>query len=365
MAYPQIKTEIDEDMDVQKSNRLLPPPISAISEGLNIQTLTMEWLAGDGSDRSYYRILSKELSHPLVLMQLSGRDAEALLKNGYDWIEVAKILREKSVHVPKVIKTLPQYAAIIIEDYGDEMLEGKIHDLISQHQWEEVVNEYEKAFQIILQFLQIAKPQSGEIPVWCQRGFDEEKYIWELNFFASEFLEPVIGWYFSPEEKNHFQTEVEKLAKVLAKRSQYFVHRDFHSRNLMIQNNEIKVIDFQDARLGSSAYDLVSLIFDSYVPLSQEMRHKLLLKSFYYFEKEKMPLELLNQIKKDWPLVLLQRQLKAMGSFGYLTLKKGKRDYLKYVKPALMTLTPKIIYHSDYHFLSKIVPSRISEKYSE
>src|SRR5690606_9240723 len=108
----------------KRSNALPPPPPEAVSKALKISSITIEWLAGDGSDRCYYRLRSPDLTEPLVLMQLSGTDAEALRADGYDWVKIARLLASKRIFVPNVVATMPDFAALIIEDYGDLMLES-------------------------------------------------------------------------------------------------------------------------------------------------------------------------------------------------------------------------------------------------
>ena len=120
-------------------------------------------------------------------MQLSGRDAEALKRGGYEWIQMGDILQKNRIFVPKVVATLPDYAALIIEDYGDLMLEGLVKGQGEADP--EVTKRYETAVRIIGKFLRIA-PNSSEI--WCQRRFDEERFVWELNFLRTKFF----GTYF-------------------------------------------------------------------------------------------------------------------------------------------------------------------------
>lgn len=107
----------------QLKGRLSPPPPAAVAKALNISHLTIEWLAGDGSDRCYFRVRSPEIEDSLVLMQLSGTDAENLKKGRYDWVEISDLLRANQIAAPACVAILADHAAIIIDDYGDIMLE--------------------------------------------------------------------------------------------------------------------------------------------------------------------------------------------------------------------------------------------------
>ncbi|MCX6117929.1 MAG: phosphotransferase, partial [Proteobacteria bacterium] len=174
---------------------------------------------------------------------------------------------------------------------------------------------------------------------------------WELNFFVTKYMEGVCKRPLKGEEKIKFSNDVRSLSKFLSSGSRYFVHRDFHSRNVMVADSKIAVIDFQDARLGPVSYDLVSLCFDSYVPFSKDQRRSLIDRGIEAFEG-KFGVQIADECKSQWRPMLLQRQLKAIGSFGYLTVDKHKGDYLKNVAPALETLDPNLVFDSRWPFLS-------------
>jgi len=340
------------------ANALPPPPLETICAALKINTLTIDWLAGDGSDRCYYRISSSDLKNTQVLMQLSGSDAEALKKGGYDWIRIAEILDHYRIPVPRVAAQLPDHAALIIEDYGDRMLEGQVFGYAALKDWDPVFKLYQGCMEILSRFLAI--PQNPE-SVWCQRQFDEERFVWELNFFMHKYGVPVAGFELSAQEEGLLQKDIAALSAFLAARSRFFVHRDFHSRNVMVHEGKLALLDFQDARLGPPSYDLVSLCFDSYVPFSASQRIRLLENALAVFERDHGK-SLTTLVREEWKPMLLQRQLKAIGSFGFLTLDKNRGDYLKYVVPAVATLVDQDVGDDRWPFLSRTLLQRLREK---
>jgi len=339
----------------KRSNALPPPPPDILAQALGLSTITVEWLAGDGSDRCYYRLYSSDMPSPLVLMQLSGQDAQALKDDGYDWVTVAAMLSARGIFVPRVLALLPAHAALIIEDYGDEMLEGRVFALAEANDYGRVRTLYSDATSIISRFLAIPRDDRA---VWCKRSFDEERFAWELNFFVQKYAGPVAGIEFTPAERLAFADDVRHLSAELAQRPNYFVHRDFHSRNLMIKDDKLAVIDFQDARLGPAAYDLVSLAFDSYVPFEAETRRQVLQDGLVTIRAE-LGQTVHDDIASSWRPMLLQRQLKAIGSFGYLTLDKQRGDYLKYVEPALRTLEEQDVADARWPFVSHVLIERL------
>lgn len=352
---------------VRASNALPPPPPAALCAALKINTITIDWLAGDGSDRCYYRLTSPDLPinsdsnalPSLVLMQLSGSDAAALKSGGYEWIKIAEILGAKGIKVPRVIATVPDHAALIIEDYGDVMLESVIIEKVEQNDFATITNLYRSCFENLATFLAIT-PAAGE--VWTKRSFDEERFIWELNFFVAKFLEPVTKIVLNSAERQQFSREISSLAKFLAARSKFFVHRDFHSRNVMVCNGKLAILDFQDARLGPPSYDLVSLCFDSYVPFNRDLRHDLLSQAIAIFEKSSGK-QVAESVREEWKPMLLQRQLKAIGSFGFLTIDKNRGNYLKYVQPALRTIIEQNLQDDRWPFVSGTLIERIATSF--
>ncbi len=345
---------------------LTPGLIKSVALALNVPHPKITWLAGDGSDRCYFRIYTgkhnKLNSKSFVLMKLSDADAQALKNNGYDWVTIAHILEEQNVKVPKIFTILQEHSAIIIEDYGDLMLETKVFELSKTNDLEVIKTIYHKGFEIISRFLEISKiPDLQQSkPLWTQRAFDGERFVWELNFFLQKFVNQVAQVFLDDKEMAIFQSEAATIATILAENSQYFVHRDFHSRNIMVLEDGLAVIDFQDARLGPASYDLVSLIFDSYVPFTASMRRDLLQEAMTFLSV-KHPPQIISEIKSLWKPMLLQRQLKAIGSFGYLTVDKQKGDYLKYVAPALKIIEDQGVQDERWPFISSVLMRRIAD----
>jgi len=351
-------SKVDGQADQTKkmrTNALPPPSPNEVSSALNVCSLSIEWLAGDGSDRCYYRIQSPELKESYVLMQLSGQDAKALSENGYDWIKIADLLTEQNISVPRVIASMPKHAALIIEDYGDQMLENIVFGLAAEQNTSMITSHYQSCFDILAHFLKIPQDKNA---TWCGRAFDQERFEWELNFFADKYLKAALSIEFRGVQAEQYKKEVTALSSFLANYSNFFVHRDFHSRNIMVQNTKLAVIDFQDARLGPPSYDLVSLCFDSYVPFSSSLRSSLMDAGLKRFG-DIVPKSTVSEVRDTWKPMLIQRQLKAIGSFGFLTIDKKRGDYLKYVAPAVATLTGAKVQDDRWPFISSEIPEMI------
>ncbi len=132
----------------------------------------------------------------------------------------------------------------------------------------------------------------------------------------------------------------------------------------MVTNSKLAVIDFQDARLGPPTYDLVSLCFDSYIPFKPSERAALL-ESIISRITEQVPTLNRKDLLLEAGPMLLQRQLKAIGSFGYLTVEKNRGNYLKYIVPALQTMQEDFVFHEKWPFLSQELLRQIQIKWQE
>lgn len=304
-------------------------PVEILCKILNSPSIECLPLTEDGSNRQYFRILARDSKTPsLVLMQVHGQDAVDLKSGSYSWINISHVLKQYGIFVPEIHHLLKEYDSILIEDFGDTTLDIKV--LKSKDS--EIQNHYKIAVQNIGKFLDI---KANTPSSWSKRGFDYTLLHRELEFFRAQFLSSIPDFQNS-KDSQCFTDEIESLSRHISKLPQYFAHRDYHSRNLMFLKNTLGVIDFQDARWGPASYDLCSLFLDPYVDLSLNMRKTILEDALQYFEKQNGSM-VNDHVLNSWHAVGLQRMLKAIGSFAFLT-RKGKRDYRVNIAPTLKIL---------------------------
>jgi aminoglycoside/choline kinase family phosphotransferase len=315
------------------------PLLPILRDDLELNVLELRWLAGDGSDRSYYEIRLPE--GLFALMVLGEKDKVALEENRYDWVSVQQFLANTSIHVPRVEKIFHSHGLLLLEHLGNNTLEKKIEPLLtspSDHV-EELSTLYRSLFPLLSQFLSL--PQN---PCYAHRAFDSALLQKELLFFYEHFFHLTLRKELTPSQEESFLQDISALSEFLEKESHYFVHRDFHARNLLYKEKIPYVIDFQDARLGSPTYDLISLIWDPYVSLPIPQRKQL-------FEEGLLAICPAQRENESWKPVLLQRLLKILGSYGYLTRTKPV-SYLAYVEPTLSFLQAIPLSDARWPFLS-------------
>jgi aminoglycoside/choline kinase family phosphotransferase len=162
-------------------------------------------------------------------------------------------------------------------------------------------------------------------------AFDAEKLDWELAFFVEHFIGACRGVVLSREERAALAEGFDWLVREIASWERVLCHRDYHSRNLMWREGRLYWIDFQDARLGPVTYDLSSLLRDAYVGLPETFIAERALE----FWKASGSDEPRASFERRFDLTCVQRNLKALGTFGYQAAVRGKALYLEYVPRTL------------------------------
>ena len=163
-------------------------------------------------------------------------------------------------------------------------------------------------------------------------AFDVEKLTWELRFFTKHFLEAYRGATLSDATREALSEEYAAIADELAAEPRVLCHRDYHSRNLMLHDGRLYIIDFQDARMGPDTYDLVSLLRDSYVDFSEQQVEALI--AFFLAKRGASAAEDAD-FQRRFDLMALQRNLKALGTFGFQTTSRGNPVYIQYIPRTL------------------------------
>jgi hypothetical protein len=243
------------------------------------------------------------------------------------------VLERAGVRVPRLFLCTRDSDFFLLEDFGDLTLEQAVAGKENTAECEAL---YKKAVDMLLkiQFEPLKKRAHLDCPAF-QLAFDEEKLMWELDFFLENVIRIYSGKTLVENDEKYLREKFLEICIKLAAEPRFFTHRDYHSRNLMVCDGEIGVLDFQDARMGLLQYDLVSLLRDSYVSLPELLVENL---KNYYLEHAEYALG--KRIKRDhfehiFLMMTVQRSLKAAGSFAYLDCVKKKGRYLQHLPTAL------------------------------
>lgn len=273
-------------------------------------------LVGDASTRIYFRISFQDRETAIAMVgPKPGSNEEA------PFIEVQKYLENLGLPVPEIYFHDPEAGIVLLEDLGDDLLEN----VVSSMSLEQVRSMYTLALDTLLD-LQRSTSLSQSRCIAFDLAFDEAKLMQEMDFFMTHFVK---GWARkNPEASAIAEMErfFEKICSKLASEPRVFAHRDYHSRNLIFRNNRLYMIDFQDARMGPVQYDAASLLRDSYVSIPEDLVENLL---YMYFEKADFVVERdFDYFRRIFDLMSLQRNIKALGTFGYQITTKGAARYV-------------------------------------
>ena len=288
-------------------------------------------LAGDASARRYARVIHGTETFVLMIWEPFKEDGR------YPFTSVQMHFDKHQVHVPQIIDMDPQQGLILLEDLGDLTLERKFWEAQNQ---DTVLPFYEQAID---ELVKIHHPCTDDVTscVAFAVAFDEEKLLWEMNYGRQHLIENFCQISLSSSELNLLTQTFTQICQILAQQPRRICHRDYHSRNLMIKLGNMRVIDFQDARMGPIQYDLVSLVHDSYVSLSKNSIEHILNYYLNQAQEAGMPKVAREQFDEVFLLQMVQRCFKACGSFASFYNMRQDTRYLKY-----LPRTVKKVYHS-------------------
>jgi aminoglycoside/choline kinase family phosphotransferase len=278
-----------------------------------------------GSDRKFYRIRCSE-NQTLILVKYNLEREE-----NRHYVEIAKFLDGHGIRVPKIYFHDALEGLIWIEDLGEQDLYGYRGD-----SWLVRRVFYESALDEIIKLHSLPESVCLEMKEHLPAEFNAALYRWEQRYFFNNCL----GRYFTVSESKRKElaalSSLREIAKRLASLPRVLVHRDFQSQNVIIQNGQAKLIDFQGMRPGLAEYDLASLLFDPYVQLLASERSELI---SYYRQKQADNRRAVDaQFDEVLQLCAMQRLMQALGAYGFLGLVRGHEHFLQYVPRALHSL---------------------------
>jgi hypothetical protein len=273
-------------------------------------------LSGDASTRRYYRLENGARSFVLALYP------EPFLPEELSYLTVHALLESYGLPVPATVDVDGPRGIVLQEDLGVGTLQDELK-VASESRRDEL---YREAVDEIARLQ--AKAAQGQQKLDCFRiAFDIEKLSWELHYFLKHFLEGHRGCDLTVEDRATVSEAFHELSREIASWPRVLCHRDYHSRNLMPHAGRLYWIDFQDARMGPSTYDLASLLRDAYVDVPEELQEKLKER----FRQTATPDEPREVFRRRFDLMCVQRNLKALGTFGYMATVRSNPVYLPYI----------------------------------
>jgi N-acetylmuramate 1-kinase len=303
-------------------------------------------LTGDASDRRYFRVLVKD-ARPIVLAMHAGSIDFAAMP----FVSIARLLAAVPLPVPKILHHSNELGVLGLEDLGDVTLQAHLGAASPA----EHAALYRQAVTLIVRMQQRAEDLRSDGYPPYRIAFDVEKLTWELEFFVRHYLLAYKGTAFSDDERGQLRAEWSAIVEELAAEPRVLCHRDYHSRNLMLHDGQLYMIDFQDARMGPDTYDLASLLRDSYVDLTAPQVDELIA----FFLALKGVTVRHDEFRRRFDLMALQRNLKALGTFGYMTTSRNNTVYIQYIPRTLAYVKGNLAKYPRFERLRALLDPRL------
>lgn len=319
---------------------------------LRHEPANIDQLTPDASTREYFRV-SWRGGRAIACVY-----PEAFVAGEQSYIDATELFRQSGLPVADILDFDETLAVIVLEDMGDTIL----RDVLVSADDEKRDDLIDDAIALIPR-IQAATDKAFELDSIASRiRFDTEKLLWELEFFKTHYFTTYKNEPLAPSDELALSEEFLELAHDLDSRAAVLCHRDFHAANLMIDGRGgLRIIDHQDARIGSVAYDLVSLLLDRVTepPTAEWLANK---RRFFLAERQRLGLQELSEgdFADEFRLQTVQRCLKAIGTFSFQSVHRGKSYFLPFIKPMFRIVLRAIENIDRFPVMKRILDSEIT-----
>ncbi len=320
--------------------------------GLKKANVRVVALTGDASDRRYFRVMTSDGKSSVLALHTQAFEFEAL-----PFVNVARLFQAVPLPVPDILDHADDLGVLLLQDLGDVTLQAHLGAAAPT----EHASLYREAVSFLVRLQARGRELASPSFIPYSVAFDREKLQWELDFFVKHFLEAYRGVRLTTEDRGALAEEWAPIIAELASEPRVLCHRDFHSRNLMFNEGRLYIIDFQDARMGPDTYDLVSLLRDSYLDLPEESVDELT-SHFLTLTTMRPPTPAERQeFRRRFDVMALQRNLKALGTFGFQAATRANPVYIQYIPRTLRYVRTNLFRHARFARLHELLAPHIEE----
>ena len=311
-----------------------------IKETLGVSKYSLEPVSGDASFRRYFRFKSDKAQYIAV-------DAPPEKESNESFVNITHLLESEGLPVPHIFFSSLDFGFFLLDDFGDTLLLEVLD--------KDCANTlYKKALDALLIIQQT--------PATSLPCYDNSLLMTEMELFRDWYLQKHLSIVLTAGEQLLLDQTFNVLAENALNQPQVFVHRDYHSRNLMkIDNYYPGIIDYQDAVRGPITYDLVSLLRDCYIKWPQQQIKSWALIYRDQIVDKKIIESIEDQTFLKWfDLMGIQRHLKAIGIFSRLNMRDNKPNYLHDIPRTLEYVTTVAPKYSETQLLANFIQDRVS-----
>ncbi|MCI0569601.1 MAG: phosphotransferase [Myxococcaceae bacterium] len=317
-------------------------------------------LAGQASSRMYFRVGSPPDSHVVMVMPVDAAQKSDEATKGdppkeLPFVNVHRYLERLDVRVPRIHRYDEPAGMMVLEDLSDITFEQALDG--GRHR--EAL--YDRAVELLAQLRVRAEQNPDSSCLAFTRDFDEDLYDWELHHFREWGLEVWSGKKPTDAERAELDATFRTIARMLAQAPRGFTHRDYQSRNIMVKEGELVVIDFQDALRGPRQYDLVALLRDSYVELDDAFVDHMLDRYIAAFAAAGGERIEPAEFKRFFHLLTIQRKLKDAGRFEFINRVKGNPGFLVSIPASLRYVRAAFARRPEMAGLQRLIAKYVPE----
>ena len=293
-----------------------------LSTALNSAEFTLTTASADASFRRYFRVNVADKT--LIVM-----DAPPTHESCAPFVQVAQLLAEAGLNAPKVLAQDLAQGFLLLSDLGDDTYLSKLNT-------ETAPELYKNATDALIKMQGISV--TGILP-----NYDAATLSREMQLFPDWYVAQHLKASLTPEQQAVLNNTFKLLNENILAQGQVFVHRDYHSRNLMLTTeNNPGILDFQDAMYGAISYDLVSLLKDAYIGWDEEQVIDWAVRYWQPAKKAGLPIpDDFSEFYRDFEWMGAQRHIKVLGIFARLSHRDGKHSYLNDM-PIVMAYLRKV-----------------------
>jgi aminoglycoside/choline kinase family phosphotransferase len=282
-------------------------------------------LTADASTREYYRIPWNG-SSAIACVYPESFDLQ-----NQSYIDVTKLFLAGGLPVPEIYDHDGDLGVIVQEDLGDLIL----REVLLETNENDAKRKIDEAISLIARIQTVTQRAYDTNSIASRLKFDEEKLVWEFNFFKEHYFNTLRKSPLDESIDRAVSAEFIEISRELETYASVLCHRDFHAANLMIDTKgRMRIIDHQDARIGSATYDLVSLLLDRITePPSREWLAEK--RAYFLNVRRRLGLPALNEeaFANEFRLQTIQRCLKAAGTFSFQSVNRGKTHFVQFIIP--------------------------------
>lgn len=315
---------------------LITPPLNTLIERSIGSGFKIKEIAGDASTRRFYRVTRGRNRAVLMVHPEPLNPASPLFSNH-------RVLKSIGAPVPRILGSDPAAGLVLVEDLGDATLQTHLLDMKPAGRGRAAVPFYRQACDLIVLFHKKGEAALRPDDFAATSALDCDRFLFELDHFHRHFIKGYRKLVPPEGDEAVLRAFYSDLALRCDRLPRVYCHRDFQSRNLLVRRGRLGLVDFQDARMGPYTYDAASLLRDSSLDLDERLVDGMIGRLCARLDLPE------DEFRRDFDLMALQRNIKDLGTFGYMATVRSRPEYLEYVPRTIGFIRRTLFAGRRYH----------------